>query len=934
MLNNYYRIIIILGLLIICGCSGVQNPASLPNPTGLISDSNHPLKIMADAVDSQGNPIGGSGILGLFTGQIDLKNKTAELMPLRSVSLDDTLEMVDITNFLQLAPCNDCVKLFNIEIDPDGHIGLNIGIKHPFDAGDPLKPISGRNRADLHVFNVEGTVIFDDSSGSTPFPGFGVASGPVVLINADGYSTYLDPAIDDIFPTNADMHPYILHFDDYSEGNFSASDPMGFESVTIPPPSGNLVMAMGCDYDIKQYLFNPPAGESVNFLFAVGCTYAVSASSKILRFNPEYQVPQHNKKAASEVHVEITNNQLASGDTGSSCELTIKVLDISHGVAVGDSLDQMKSDSSVGGIQVEVAGVTSGVISGSSTPLGGDGRDPLNPLTFSITFNNDQEAAEGMYIGVVKVTDTYPSGTNESPLLNGMDAIKRVDPVSNPLTGLYSLDEFATYAAFDVEITEASHAPVASFYTDPAGDPNLEFDFLDYRYITFTSDSTDPDDPLTPEGQIVLYEWDFVWDGNPANFLDDTAGMGTGQETWEVDRGGTWFTGLRVTDGGTPPLSSEIFSIQFTVGAWSDDFSISVDTGRVPKIAEMPSGDLMCIWTTSTAQTQYAIFDGAFTNPADAWSTPGVLSYSAPAYLSIDTGPGQNEAWASGSIVQYHYDGMGWSPTGGTGIISDNRMCHIYSNADGSYGVFNNTSMSFGFVTRIHWPDLTSYWYTFLEYVWLYGYNNRVLGESRIFDQNSSGKYFLVYMQDFAIDPYVPPQDSRFVLCAVLNEGASGYTHSIIDSGANDTLDSVVVACDTNDKVNTVYQSQPNGGGQYSIYYKSSTDNASSWGSQSTIYTGADAPEGEYISIDTDEDNNILVTYRVGNNIYWTSSADGSSWSTPEIVNTTWPGGSTQDKEQFMVVDSRGWTHVVWDRCASGAVGFGPIMHKVRAPIN
>ena len=31
---------------------------------------------------------------------------------------------------------------------------------------------------------------------------------------------------------------------------------MGFESVTNPPPSGNLVMAMGCDYDVQDYKFN------------------------------------------------------------------------------------------------------------------------------------------------------------------------------------------------------------------------------------------------------------------------------------------------------------------------------------------------------------------------------------------------------------------------------------------------------------------------------------------------------------------------------------------------------------------------------------------------------------------------------------------------------------------------------------------------------
>ena len=91
--------------------------------------------------------------------------------------------------------------------------------------------------------------------------------------------------------------------------------------------------------------------------------------------------------------------------------------------------------------------------------------------------------------------------------------------------------------------------------------------------------------------------------------------------------------------------------------------------------------------------------------------------------------------------------------------------------------------------------------------------------------------------------------------------------------------------------------------------------------------------EYEYVSIDTDSSDNIIVTYRVDDNIYWIYSTDGSIWLSTETVNISWPGGGTHDKEQFMVVDSDDRTHVVWDRCDAGPIEHGPIIHRVRAPI-
>lgn len=290
---------LLLLLAVSINCSSVINPTQPSNPD---SHSNNQICVGVSDRFPDGTPAGGFGVMGIFTLDINSANLSVELIPVRSSNLTDTLEVVDITNFLTMAPYNNCAKIDSISLDINSNIVVSIGIKHPFGIGDPLKPISGRNRGDIHVFNVEGIVAAQDDSTSN-FPTIGKTIAASKLLNASGYTPYLDAVLDNaVFQTDADIHPYILHFADYSSGNFDRSNPMGFESVTNPPPCGNLVMAMGCDYDYRDYVFAPDANK-MTMTFAIGCTYAISSASKSQRFSPEYRIPQHLKKAASEVKI-------------------------------------------------------------------------------------------------------------------------------------------------------------------------------------------------------------------------------------------------------------------------------------------------------------------------------------------------------------------------------------------------------------------------------------------------------------------------------------------------------------------------------------------------------------------------------------------------------------------------------------------------------
>jgi hypothetical protein len=676
-MNRFWILSAIIYLILLSSCS---QAGSITTPSNYEENS---IKAVSDTVPvfvsrfENGSSVEGMGAIGLFSGNINTSTLQAELTSLRNVSLTDVLEVVDITNFLNLAPCTDCAKIDKISLDNDGNVVVTIGIKHPFDAGDPLKPITGRNRADLHVFNVEGIVAIQ-SAAPESFPGLGKTISGVFLKNADGYTSYLDPYLDELMPTDADIHPYICHFDDYSEGNFDPLSPTGFTSVVDPPPSGNLVMPMGSDYNLQDYVFDIPGDSSIDFIFAIGCTYAVSSASKIQRFTPEYRVPQHNKKAASEVRAEVTENNLVAFNTSSTAEITVSVLDINHGVETGDSLNQMAYDSSVADILIEVPGITSAPQSDYSF-VSGDGRDPLNPLTFVATIANNAGGGSGIYVGLVKVLDSYPAGSNESPLLNGMDGIKRVGPIDNPLTGLFDITEFATYTTFDITISVAEEDPVAVIVTTPdppdilIGHPEIVLD---------GTGSYDPDG-----GSITLFEWDFDWDGVPADFFPDITGTDSIVSHDYPCGEGTYTVALRVTDDDTPSGVSLIESVEITVSSNNLPFSQKIvlgqgqtirgsDTYHTGQSVVVDSTGLAHIITKSSAGIHYRTYDG--TTMSSVIVIPGSVPNPSTISLEVDENDEIHVVWQTYQTIR-HTKTTGGAFTGTVDNIADAQPGHSFS---------------------------------------------------------------------------------------------------------------------------------------------------------------------------------------------------------------------------------------------------------------
>lgn len=434
--SRLWLLVIILLMAAAFGCSG--GPTVTPDPTGQEELNSLP------TVSTSGSSEYNSGMLGVYNITLDPTNVTGTIDPIRTTASADVLESVDITGFMTGSPCIDCAKIVGVALNSDGHIIMKLGIKHPFGVADPAKPITAKNRADIQVFNVEGMILSDQPKVIT-FPDEYKDYATGYLVNPDGYSLYQDAYLDDIYLTGSDLHPYILHFDDYSTGNFSTSNPNGFADPLHP--TGNLVMAMGSDYSVKDYEFDIPMGGTFNFAFAIGCTYGFTTTNFTERLNPVYRLPQHNKKAASEVHVEVISNDLEINQLTTSATFKIEIMDINASAEVGDGLDQMLYESDVQSITVEIPGLCYETFD-DPEPISGDGRTA--PLVFEVTVHNDlNNSGTGQQPCLIKIRDAYPARQNPNPVLGRNDAMGRGE---NRKLEPFQLIDFSTYQFLTLEV--------------------------------------------------------------------------------------------------------------------------------------------------------------------------------------------------------------------------------------------------------------------------------------------------------------------------------------------------------------------------------------------------------------------------------------------------------------------------------------------------
>ncbi|MCD6216296.1 PKD domain-containing protein [bacterium] len=116
----------------------------------------------------------------------------------------------------------------------------------------------------------------------------------------------------------------------------------------------------------------------------------------------------------------------------------------------------------------------------------------------------------------------------------------------------------STYNYVEINVSQASGDLVACFTVDP-DEVRMEIDPTVYFDGSCSHDDGGYD--------IVLYEWDFDWDGVPGNFTVDDSTT-TPPTNWTYTAPGTYLAGLRVTNNASPAETSPIFSDEIIVHGW------------------------------------------------------------------------------------------------------------------------------------------------------------------------------------------------------------------------------------------------------------------------------------------------------------------------------------------------------------------------------
>lgn len=551
MVRNKFYIMVICGLmsliLVIIGCSKSGHFDSVSPPIVQNEQSN----IISEPTYMRTGQFSYQGMIGVYSLKVDPNKPSAELSHLRESSDLGQSYAVDITNFLALKPCNDCVRIKSIRMEPDKTITLQIGARHPFPLpADPNNPLSNE-RLDLHVFDVEGILVVDGNidfpATRSDFDGDGyseekVVGSPCILTNADGYTSIHDSFYDSIFPTTANIHPYKLFAYNPTEGNYNpALDPTnGFPY--LGNPVGHNVFPQGSLEYVVDYNLNIPPGPTLNFLFVMSASWGQGAKGRGnevgQRNNPRYFLPEFHRKEPFKINVSVTNNSLEGNNPLSNAKLTVQIMDWQHGKQVDPAfnffttpLTKLSRQSDISQVIIDIPSF--GLFYDNyNLPLPTGSGSASDPLTYTIQINNTALVGGGRYYGLVVARDSLAGQNLEM-------GVQR-DGIT-----LFRIQDFSTYMIFPIYVAPADNPPIACITTNPSPANVSE----NQQPILFDARCS------TDDGTIVSYEWDFDYSGNPAQFKPDPVLVGP-VVSKTYNKPGFYLAAVRVTDNHVPPLKS------------------------------------------------------------------------------------------------------------------------------------------------------------------------------------------------------------------------------------------------------------------------------------------------------------------------------------------------------------------------------------------
>lgn len=456
-----------LGLLVAlaASCQGAQPtaPATPQSPTQFPTAIPPGLIVEDSAGDGS---LTGQGVLGAYRFIFDVDAQTARLEPIQRAgdALGDPFT-ADITGLLSGNPCNDCFKVDAVGRTPDGYVYVDYELRHPFPLPANNPPQFG-DRLDLHVYDVRGIFLKPDpkdslalhqytdlfSGGSAPETLMVDNSGFLAGITIDGQTSAFDTYTDSFYPTQANVHPYVMMHTDTRVTNFDAGSDNGW--TDLYDPIGHNVFPQGGGPFTRRVVFTASPGQTVEYLVVLAANFASAAQGNGLalgkRGNPAYYLPWANTKSPWRVRVEETSNTLEAGNSTSDARLRVTVYDWQHHLGVLTTVESFRAEnqsrnsllrpSRVLDIEGSIPGVTpasavnAGLLMGAGTPQ--------SPLVYEVICPNTLEATEGTYLGALAIRDDYTAGEVPEGFGTGFTP--------------FVLDDYSTYVTFSVEVAPAA----------------------------------------------------------------------------------------------------------------------------------------------------------------------------------------------------------------------------------------------------------------------------------------------------------------------------------------------------------------------------------------------------------------------------------------------------------------------------------------------
>jgi len=508
--------------IISASCSRNAAPV-LPSETGIPVNSE---------ISETSNNIYYPNVFGAWEVKVNTKTLTAEIIPARnSAAIGDTFDS-DLSQFLMVSPCSNCLQIGAVRIGEDEDILLDIYMRHPF------KNIA--TRPDLHGFDVRAIFMSAAQWSSTVPISYMRLDGdePDItldawfLLNADGFTSHYDELVmDDRYfihsvdcPTN--LNPYLRFFESYTTGTF---DPQA--------PSGYNVMPVGSGNYMRTAVFYGGDGTDLFFYIVADVAYGQSAVLAN-RTSPQYYLPAFNRTEPWRMEYWIENNNLSVTDANSTADVVVQVFDWQHNATVDPAYPNPANPSGV----KESSKVTQVILSMpdmmndnvvATVPESGDG-SPQNPLQYRLQIKNEKLTDWRENWGVVAVRDE---------LYGAMAPSGRLPVPASPAGFPYETQDILDYSYYGAIFVNTPDYPMSDDL-----EYNNEIDLYEDTTFTYGYTEITADFFMDPSHRKFQYKWDYDYDG----VTFDIDGSGMPSPRFEAPVGKT-FVGLRIRTNSVPP---------------------------------------------------------------------------------------------------------------------------------------------------------------------------------------------------------------------------------------------------------------------------------------------------------------------------------------------------------------------------------------------